>query len=171
MDESGAIRLQKFLAQEGVASRRACEELITEGRVRVNGKPAGLGMKIDPEKDRVTVDGRSVRPEAADYVYLMLNKPRGYVTTTKDEKDRPVVTQLLGDVGRRIYPVGRLDFNSEGLLLFTNDGAFTYRLTHPKNRTEKGYEVTVSKKVSPEQLSRLQKPLHWTGKPPPPQRR
>lgn len=136
-------RLQKILSAAGVCSRRQAEEYLRAGRVTVNGSVAGLGDKADPERDNIALDGKSVGP-AAEKVYLMLHKPRGYVTTLSDEKGRPVVTELTKDCGARVYPVGRLDMDSEGLLLLTNDGDFAQRLAHPSHETEKEYHVTVT---------------------------
>lgn len=131
-------RLQKFLARAGIASRRKCEDLIRSGRVTVNGRPVHeLGFKVDPERDRVAVDGRPVRVETP--VYLMLNKPPGYICTLHDPQGRPKVTDLLRDVEARVYPVGRLDYDTEGLLILTNDGDFAYALTHPKHEIPKIY--------------------------------
>lgn len=136
-------RLQKILSARGIASRRKAEELLLAGRVSVNGQLAVLGQSADPETDRILVDGKEL-PSAGKAVYIMLNKPRGYVTTLSDEKGRPTVAQLVADCGVRVYPVGRLDYDSEGLLLLTNDGAFANRLMHPKQEITKTYEVWVS---------------------------
>ena len=136
-------RIQKLLAAAGLCSRRTAEEWIAAGRVIVNGRRVRVGDKADPETDDIRVDGRPLRG-AAQHVYLMLHKPRGYVTTLSDEKGRPNAAQLVADCGVRVYPVGRLDMDSEGLLLFTNDGAFANALTHPKKEVEKVYEVWVS---------------------------
>ena len=136
-------RLQKLIASAGLCSRRTAEEWIAAGRVRVNGALASVGDRADPETDTVTVDGIPL-PETASPVYLMLNKPRGYVTTLSDERGRPTAAQLVADCGVRVYPVGRLDRDSEGLLLFTNDGALTHALLHPSHRVDKTYIVTVS---------------------------
>lgn len=136
-------RLQKLISARGLASRRKAEELITAGRVSVNGRPAALGDSADPETDDILVDGKPL-PEINRRVYLMLHKPRGYVTTLSDEKGRKDVAQLVKDCPQRVYPIGRLDMDSEGLLLFTNDGAFANALTHPKQEVEKTYEVWVS---------------------------
>ena len=135
-------RLQKILSARGVASRRKAEELIAAGLVRVNGSVARVGDKADPERDTITVDGAGF-PERGGLVYIMLNKPRGYITTMSDEKGRPTVADLTRDVGVRVYPVGRLDWDSEGLLLMTNDGDFANRAAHPSGNTEKTYIVTV----------------------------
>ncbi len=140
-------RLQKIISQAGLCSRRAGEELLRQGRVRVNGRPAALGDKADPSLDRIEVDGRAL-PSAPPAVYLMLNKPRGYVTTLSDELGRATAAQLVSDCGVRVFPVGRLDRDSEGLLLFTNDGALMQSLTHPKHEVGKVYHVTVTGDVS-----------------------
>ena len=137
-------RLQKILSARGVASRRKAEEMIENGLVTVNGLTAALGDTADPDTDRILVSGESL-PEREQPVYLMLNKPRGYVTTLSDEKGRPNAAQLVADCGIRVYPVGRLDMDSEGLLLFTNDGAFANELMHPKHEVKKTYDVWVTK--------------------------
>jgi 23S rRNA pseudouridine2605 synthase len=148
-------RLQKILSQAGISSRRAAEELITAGRVAVNGSVVTeLGTKADPAQDRITLDGKPVKLEAAR-VYILLNKPVGYVTTMKDPQGRPVVTSLLKGVKERIYPVGRLDYNTEGLLLLTNDGELANRLAHPRHEVDKGYLVRVRGSVNQEQLRLL----------------
>jgi 23S rRNA pseudouridine2605 synthase len=135
-------RLQKLIASRGVCSRRKAEELIAAGRVTVNGIVAQLGTSADPDADTILLDG-SPLPSSVENVYIMLHKPRGFVTTLSDEKGRPVVTELV-DCGKRVYPVGRLDMDSEGLLLLTNDGAFADRLMHPKREVDKTYEVWVT---------------------------
>ena len=134
-------RLQKILSSRGVASRRAAEEMIKAGLVCVNGAVAHLGDSADPDQDEITVDGKML-PSRQEYVYILLNKPRGYVTTLSDEKGRPNVTDLV-DCGVRVYPVGRLDMDSEGLLLLTNDGEFANAMMHPKHEVDKTYEVWV----------------------------
>ena len=136
-------RLQKLLSARGVASRRKAEELIAAGRVTVNGRPAALGERADPETDTVRIDGKPL-PQVQKNVYILLNKPRGYVTTLSDEKGREDVTELLKDCDTRVYPVGRLDMDSEGLLLLTNDGAFANGLMHPRGEVEKVYLVWVT---------------------------
>ena len=136
-------RLQKTLSARGVASRRRAEEMIQHGQVTVNGIAASLGDSADPETDEIRVNGQLL-PGGQQSVYILLNKPRGYVTTLSDEKGRPNAAQLVADCGIRVYPVGRLDMDSEGLLLFTNDGGFANALTHPKQEVEKVYEVWVS---------------------------
>ena len=158
------MRLQKFFSDCGVLSRRAAEAEIAAGRVIVNGAVAHVGDSIDPDTDIVEYKGRRVIPrEALPYRYIMLNKPRGYVTTAKDEKGRPTVTHLTRAVGTRIYPVGRLDMDSEGLLLLTDDGDITNRLTHPRHEIPKIYHVTLSRPVSEEQLEALRAPMTLDG--------
>lgn len=134
-------RLQKILSSRGLASRRTAEAWIREGRVRVNGAVCVLGASADPEADRIELDGKPL-PAQPEKTYLMLNKPRGYITTLSDEKGRKTAAALV-DCGCRVYPVGRLDCDSEGLLIFTNDGALADRLMHPRGSVEKRYEVTV----------------------------
>lgn len=152
-------RLQKVLAAAGLGSRRRCEDLIREGRVRVNGEPAQIGMSVDPAVDRVDVDGKPVgRRALRKRVYVMLNKPRGYVSTVRDEGGRETVMDLVRSVEERIFPVGRLDRDTEGLLLLTNDGDFTYALTHPSQGVEKVYVATVQGGApSPEALDSLRR--------------
>ena len=135
-------RLQKILSGAGVCSRRKAEEYLTAGRIKVNGITASLGDKADPERDVVEVDGTAVTSPAA-HTYIMLHKPRGVVTTMSDEKGRPTVAELVRDCPARVWPVGRLDMDSEGLLLLTDDGELTHRLTHPSHRVEKEYVVKV----------------------------
>ena len=148
-------RLQKILAGAGIASRRAAEQLITSGRVKVNGAVVTeLGSKADPEKDAITLDGKPVLPEKTK-VYLILFKPVGYMTTLKDPEGRPVVTELLKGVSERVFPVGRLDYNTEGLLLLTNDGELANRLMHPRHEVEKEYHVRVRGNVTPGQVALL----------------
>ena len=136
-------RLQKILSARGVASRRKAEEMIQNGLVTVNGVTAALGDTADPDTDEIRIDGRPL-PKQERYIYLILNKPRGYVTTLSDEKGRPNAAQLVADCGARVYPVGRLDMDSEGLLLFTNDGAFANALMHPRHEVQKTYDVWVT---------------------------
>ena len=135
-------RLQKIIASRGLCSRRRAEELIAAGQVTVNGVTASLGESADPERDEIRVEGKLL-PNPEKKVYLMLNKPRGYVTTLSDEKGRQNAAQLVADCGLRVYPIGRLDMDSEGLLLFTNDGDFANSLMHPRQEVEKIYEVWV----------------------------
>lgn len=136
-------RLQKILSARGVCSRRKAEEMISAGRITVNGSVAHLGATADPDTDEILVDGKSL-PSQSEYVYIMLHKPRGFVTTLSDEKGRPNAAQLVEDCGTRVYPVGRLDMDSEGLLLFTNDGKFANKLMHPKHEVEKTYDTWVT---------------------------
>ena len=148
-------RLQKYLAAAGVASRRASEVLILEGRVAVNGVVVQeLGRKVVPGQDKITVDGKPVQQEE-QMVYLLMNKPAGYVTTVKDTHQRHTVMELLTGVSCRVFPVGRLDFETEGLLLFTNDGEFAYRMTHPKFKMMKTYIATVRGNVTEDRLQML----------------
>ena len=136
-------RLQKILSARGVASRRKAEEMIQSGRVTVNGVTAALGSSADPEVDQILVDGATL-PAQSGYVYILLNKPRGYVTTLSDEKGRKDAASLVSSCSTRVYPVGRLDMDSEGLLLFTNDGEFANQLMHPKHEVEKTYDTWVT---------------------------
>ena len=135
-------RIQKIIASRGVTSRRKAEELITAGRVTCNGRVCLLGESADPDIDSILLDGKPL-PSGDEYAYIMLHKPRGYVTTLSDEKGRKNVAELVKDCGKRVYPVGRLDMDSEGLLLLTNDGDFANRLMHPKHNVDKTYLVTV----------------------------
>ncbi|MEG1426766.1 MAG: pseudouridine synthase, partial [Oscillospiraceae bacterium] len=145
------LRLQKMLAEAGVASRRQAEELISQGRVKVNGHPTKLGDKVNAKKDLVTVDDKTI--ELADKKYhIMLHKPRGFITTMNDEKDRKCVAELVSDIPARLYPVGRLDKDSEGLLLMTNDGAFANMISHPSGHISKLYRVTIRGMVTEDQL-------------------
>lgn len=136
-------RMQKILSARGVASRRAAEQMILDGRITCNGVVCKLGESADPEKDQILVDGNPL-PAQGEHVYIMLNKPRGYVTTLSDEKGRKNAAQLVSDCGKRVYPVGRLDLDSEGLLIFTNDGDLANHLMHPKHEINKTYEVRVT---------------------------
>lgn len=154
-------RIQKILSARGVASRRKAEEMIQNGLVTVNGAVAQLGDSADPEADEILIDGKPL-PRQEQYVYILLNKPRGYVTTLSDEKGRPNAAQLVADCGVRVYPVGRLDMDSEGLLLFTNDGAFANALMHPKHEVKKTYEVWVTR-YAPGAEVRLARPITLDG--------
>ena len=153
-------RLQKLIARSGLCSRRAAEALLTEGRVTVNGAAARLGDKADPETDAIAVDGKPLT-FAEPMVYLMLNKPRGYVTTLSDELGRATAAQLVADCGVRVFPVGRLDKDSEGLLLFTNDGVLMQAMTHPCHQVDKTYEVTVSGTLDGEPIVPAQVTQVW----------
>ena len=154
-------RLQKILSDRGIASRRRAEELIRGGLVAVNGQIASLGDSADPDTDEITLAGKPI-PAARGYIYLMLNKPRGYVTTLSDEKGRPTAASLVADCGQRVYPIGRLDMDSEGLLLVTNDGSFANRAMHPSHEIQKTYQVWVSG-FSQEGFQRLQEPVVLDG--------
>ena len=154
-------RLQKILSARGVASRRKAEEMITAGRVFVNGVCASLGDTADPELDQITVDG-DIIPSPQKKVYIILHKPRGYVTTLSDEKGRRNAAELIADCGIRVYPVGRLDMDSEGLLLFTNDGDFAQKMMHPSHEVDKTYLVTV-KGYTSANLELLKQPVTLDG--------
>ena len=154
-------RLQKIIAARGVCSRRKAEELISAGKVTVNGLVAALGDSADPEHDEIRVEGKAL-PGLSKKVYLMLNKPRGYVTTLSDEKGRKNAAQLVENCGVRVYPVGRLDMDSEGLLLFTNDGEFANLLMHPRHEVDKTYRVWVTG-YSEENLELLKEPIELDG--------
>ena len=156
-----AERLQKILSSYGVASRRQAEEMIRQGRVTCNGKICELGQTADPEADTILIDGKPL-PKSEERVYIMLHKPRGYVTTLSDEKGRKNAAQLVMDCGIRVYPVGRLDMDSEGLLLFTNDGDFANLLMHPKHEVQKTYKVIVSG-YSTEAVELLRRPIVLDG--------
>lgn len=156
------LRLQKYLSEQGIMSRRAAEDEIKKGKVKVNGEPATLGTKIDPEQDVVEYGGKKIGG-AVRKVYIMLNKPVGYVTTMSDEMNRPCVAELIASVGARVYPIGRLDLESEGLLLFTNDGELANRLMHPKYHKPKVYHVKIRGEVSAEKIEALGKPMVIDG--------
>lgn len=154
-------RLQKILSARGVASRRKAEEMIGNGLVMVNGIIAKQGDSADPETDEILVEGKPL-PTRQEYVYILLHKPRGYVTTLSDEKGRPNAAQLVADCGIRVYPVGRLDMDSEGLLLFTNDGDFANALMHPKHEVKKTYDTWVTGYVPGAEI-RLARPIELDG--------
>ena len=157
------IRLQKFLSEAGVASRRKSEELIAAGLVRVNNRTAKIGDSVDPKKDTVTVRGRRVA-RTGNLYYLLLNKPRGYVTTTDDDLGRKCVTELITGVKERIYPVGRLDRASEGALIMTNDGEFANAIMHPSHHVSKTYRVTVRPVITKEQIESLSSGIEIDGR-------
>lgn len=158
------MRLQKFFSDCGVLSRRAAEAEIAAGKVKVNGVVAQIGDSIDPAIDVVEYKGCRIVPRISEKRrYIMLNKPRGYVTTMQDEKGRPTVADLTSSVGVRVYPVGRLDMDSEGLLLLTDDGEFANHLTHPRHEIPKIYHVTLSTALTKEQLSTLRAPMELDG--------
>ena len=149
-------RIQKAMADQGLCSRRAAEQIIQEGRVKLNGRPVQLGDKMDIRADILSVDGQRVFfDKKKEFYYYMLNKPRGYITTSSDDRGRKTVLDLVKDAPVRVYPVGRLDKDSEGLLLFTNDGNFANQLTHPSHQVSKLYRVTVRPTVTEEQLIAL----------------
>ncbi|MBQ8610971.1 MAG: rRNA pseudouridine synthase [Oscillospiraceae bacterium] len=149
-------RIQKVLSELGLCSRRAAEQIIQEGRVTLNGRPVQLGDKMDPLKDHLAVDGQTVRvPKKSEHYYYMLHKPRGYVTTMSDERGRKTVVELLEGTPVRVYPIGRLDKDSEGLLLFTNDGDFANMLSHPSHGVSKTYRVTVHPAADENQILEL----------------
>ena len=154
-------RLQKILSARGVASRRKAEEMIVQGLVTVNGHIAALGETADPETDVILIGGKPL-PKQQDYVYILLHKPRGYVTTLSDEKGRKNAAQLVAECGVRVYPVGRLDMDSEGLLLFTNDGDFANALMHPKHEVNKTYDTWVTGYTAGGE-ERLAKPVTLDG--------
>lgn len=155
-------RLQKLISAAGLMSRRAAEEAISAGRVSVNGKRAARGDKADPETDEITVDGKAL-PRETEKLYLMLNKPRGYVTTLHDEKGRKTVTELVKIPGVRVYPVGRLDMYSEGLLLLTDDGDFANRVTHPRHEVNKVYHTWVTGPEIEKSVRILRRPMDIDG--------
>ncbi len=156
------MRLQKYMAFCGVCSRRKAEELISSGHVYVNGKKVTeMGFIIDPQFDIVTVDGKSINPEDKK-VYILLNKPKGYISSAKDQFGRKTVLDLVSGSGR-VYPVGRLDYDTEGLLLITNDGDFSYRLTHPKHEIKKTYIAETEGIPSPEDLKNFREGLYIDG--------
>lgn len=157
------VRLQKFIADSGLMSRRAAEAEIERGNFSVNGHLAFIGMKIDPASDVVTYKGKRIRYEKKKYTYIMLNKPRGYLSSTADDHGRKCVTDLLKGVSARVYPVGRLDLISEGMILLTDDGELKNRLTHPSHTIPKVYRVKVAGSVSEEQLDILSSPLEIDG--------
>ena len=161
--QAGQDRLQKILAAAGIDSRRACEQIILDGRVQVNGKTVTeLGTRADPRRDEITVDLIPIQREAP--VYILMNKPKGYVTTVKDDQGRPTVMALLKGVPGRLYPVGRLDFNSEGLLLMTNDGALAQVLMGPEHEIPKVYLVKVHRNPRPELLKEFQEGFLLSGR-------
>ena len=164
-NNNGLVRLQKYMADLGIASRRKSEQMIADGMVKVNGRTAAIGDKVNPKRDKVTVRGRKIAAGAkAKRYYIMLNKPRGYVTTMSDEMGRKCVAELVKDIPARIYPVGRLDRDSEGLLLMTNDGEFANRVTHPSKHVYKVYSVTVRPAINEEQLVEMSSGMVIDGK-------
>lgn len=164
------IKLQKYLSACAVASRRKSEQLISEGRVKVNGKVALLGERVNPERDSVTVDNKKIEFNRGNKYYIMLNKPRGFITTMSDEMGRKCVVDLVKDIPERIYPAGRLDKDSEGLLIMTNDGDFANKLIHPSKNIWKTYRVTVRPTITEDQLTKLCTGIEIDGKPTEPAR-
>ncbi len=158
------IRLQKYLADCGIASRRKSEELIIEGRITVNGVVIKeLGTKVDDEKDEVFYRGKKVEKQKEDLIYIMLHKPEGYVTTVKDQFDRPTVIDLIKDIRVRVFPIGRLDYDTSGLLILTNDGELTFKLTHPKHNISKTYIAKLFGAPSPEEILKFKRGLTIDG--------
>ncbi len=157
------IRLQKYLAECGIASRRKSEELIAAGKVKVNGVTASIGDKVNPKHDKVTVSGKKA-VSVKKSVYIMLNKPRGFITTMSDEHDRKCVAELVKGIKTRVYPVGRLDRESEGLLIMTNDGEFANALTHPSKHVSKTYRVTIRPEITKEQATAFRNGIEIDGR-------
>lgn len=153
-DNGNKVRIHKYISDCGYTSRRKAEELVAQKKVTINGRTAKVGDKVSPGKDLVKV-GNNLIKNADNYRYIVLHKPRGYVTTMSDELDRKCVAELVADVEERVYPVGRLDKDSEGLLLMTNDGDFHYAVSHPKNKVMKTYRVTVKPPATEEQLASM----------------
>jgi len=164
--DTKTVRINKFFTDCGILSRRAAEAEIEAGRVKVNGEIATLGQKIDPKKDKVEYKGKRIMPRRGEdkkFTYVMLNKPCGYITTMTDDRGRKCVSELVADVGKRIYPVGRLDMYSDGLLLFTDDGELTNLLTHPKHEIPKIYHVKVKGSSDEKKIKELGKPMEIDG--------
>lgn len=156
------MRLNKYIAQAGVASRRKADELIANGNVKINGNTVReMGVDVI-EEDSVEVNGKSIKA-ATKFVYIMLNKPKGYITSLDDEKGRPIVSELISDIEERLFPIGRLDFNTSGMLLMTNDGDLAYRLTHPKHQIYKTYRARISGYLSIEKVAHLTKGVDIGG--------
>lgn len=151
------IRLQKYMADRGIASRRKCEEYIIQGKVQVNGKTiTQLGVKINPQTDTILFDNKTISNKKKEMIYILLNKPIGYVTTAKDQFQRDTVLDLLKGINERLVPVGRLDMYTSGALILTNDGDFVYQVTHPKHEIEKTYVATIKGKIQPSEVEQLQ---------------
>jgi pseudouridine synthase len=163
MNEGNLTRLNKFISASGLSSRRKIDELILQGRVTINSRTVSeLGIKIDPEKDIVKVDGETIRKKS-NFIYVLLNKPAGYITTLNDEKNRRTVMDLIG-VNQRIYPVGRLDYETEGLLLLTNDGELANKLMHPKFEITKTYQAKLNRPIEEKTLQRLERGVLIDGR-------
>ena len=156
------MRLNKYIAQAGIASRRKADELIANGNVKINGNTVREMGTIVSEEDEVYVNGRKIKA-ASKFVYIMLNKPKGYITSLDDDKNRPIVSELIGDIEERLFPIGRLDYNTSGMLLMTNDGELAYKLTHPKHHIFKTYRARVSGYLSIEKVARLKKGIDIGG--------
>lgn len=156
------MRINKFIAESGIASRRKADQMIEEGLVKVNGKICTMGQDVDIANDHVTVNGKTINL-VKTYEYYIMNKPKGYITTVKDEKNRKTVMDLLPPNLTRLFPVGRLDYDSEGLLILTNDGDLTFKLTHPKNEIPKTYIVKTEKPVTDKDLSSLRQGVYVDG--------
>ena len=163
MNKKDLVRLQKFLSDCGIASRRKSEELIMKGSVKVNGVIAKIGDKVDPLKDKITFKGKRVLPSKKLY-YVMVHKPRGFVTTMNDELGRKCIAELVSDIPARLYPVGRLDKDSEGLILMTNDGEFANKMMHPSTHIPKKYRVTIKPDITEEQLAQFNTGMEIDGK-------
>lgn len=157
------MRINKYLENCGVGSRRFCDTLVSDGKVTVNGRPCKLGVDVD-ERDVVAVDGKRVSPSTVKNLYFIMNKPKGYVCTVKDDKGRKTVMELLPKLSTRVVPVGRLDYDSEGLLLFTNDGDLINRLTHPRNEIPKTYLVKIEGTIPEAALAKLRAGVELDGK-------
>lgn len=156
------MRLNKYIADSGIASRRKADDLIANGNVKINGRTVTeMGCQVE-DGDVVEVNGSVIRPEE-EKVYLLLNKPLGYITSVSDDRGRAVVTELVSDINARVFPVGRLDYNTSGLLIMTNDGELAYRVTHPKHELTKTYRARVSGVISPQKLARLRKGVDIGG--------
>lgn len=159
------LRIQKIIADSGFCSRRKAEEYISQRRVTCNGNLVALGAKADPAKDQIAIDGQRISSTAKrELYYIMLYKPRGYITTMLDDRGRRCVAELVQDVPERVYPVGRLDVNSEGLLLFTNDGTFANRIMHPSHHISKTYRVTIRPDITDEQAAQLAGGVYLDGR-------
>ena len=156
------IRLQKYLAECGIASRRKCEEFIEEGRVKINGRIAEIGNKINPETDKIEFDGKLIKQDKKTFTYILLNKPIGVVTTAEDQFDRETVLDLV-KVKTRVVPVGRLDMYTSGALILTDDGDFIYKVTHPKHEINKTYTVTLVGQVTTEDIEKLRQGVEIDG--------
>ena len=157
------MRINKYLAACGVASRRACDKLVADGKVTINGKCAELGAEVNERKDKVAVDGVPVAMQT-EHEYYIMNKPKGYVCTVRDDRDRKTVMQLLPEGVGRVYPVGRLDYDTEGLLLFTDDGDLAFRITHPRNEITKTYLAKIEGTIGEKELARLRGGVELDGK-------